>query len=190
MRVFLIIPTLIAFWVSSGMSHPEKKETGRKTTLVNQENIVASFAKLKPAVATLTEKSELILYEGLPHQTWDRKLLESELKKKATVSRHGFPFYKRPNPVTEKDAKTLLALAKDPKSFAPFTPHKRCGGFHPDFSLVWKSGNEDLEMHVCFGCHEIKVYKGNVTVHCDIRGETYNKLKKLLANYQKQRPKP
>ena len=164
-------------------------EVGSKPTLRGQDIEASSYVKLKPLVSNVAVDSKFTLFEGLPRQTRNREQLEAELKAKATVKRFGFSFYKTPNEVDAEDAKKLKALIQNPKSFIKFGGYKFCGGFHPDFSLVWGEGKEAVEIHVCFGCHEIKAYGQDVEVYCDISGAAYEELKKLLQKYQKQRPK-
>ena len=69
--------------------------------------------------------------------------------------------------------------------FVKFRGFKLCGGFHPDFSLVWGTGDSAVEIHVCFGCHELKAFRKGVEVYCDIPNGTYDELKKLLQKYRK-----
>ena len=134
------------------------------------------------------QTSTLELFEGLPHQSWEGELLKSELANKKTVTIHDFPFYQKPQKISDKDAATLRALCLGKKSFEPFGGYKLCGGFHPDWCLRWTEGTTVTDIHVCFGCHEIKAYSGKTMVYCDMNGDTHKKLKKLLAAYQKERP--
>jgi hypothetical protein len=188
MKQIVSLTLLFLFSVLPSLGSDATDEVGHKPTLKGRD-IEASFEKLKPLVAKLAADSKFTLFEGLPHQTWDREQLEEELKAKATVKRFGFPFYKTPNEVEAEDAEKLKALVQDPKSFIKFRGHKLCGGFHPDFSLVWGDGEEAIEIHICFGCHEIKAYGKDVEIYCDISGDAFDELEKLLQKYRKQRPK-
>src|SRR3954471_25095391 len=78
------------------------------------------------------------LFEGLPHQTWERDILTSELKTKKTVNLHGYPFYDATLPLRREDAEVLRGILADPGSYHPFRGEKLCGGFHPDYSVSWK----------------------------------------------------
>ncbi|MCW1926239.1 hypothetical protein OKA05_27020 [Luteolibacter arcticus] len=184
------IPLLLAILSFSAAAVAETTAVvGHVPKLEEEAEIQASFKELGPLVGALKEDSKLTLYEGLPHQSFERDLLASERKDKKTITRYSFSFYDQPNPVSEEDAKRLKSLVQDPKSFAQWQGVKRCGGFHPDFALVWKDSDAELEIHVCFGCHEIMAYRNKVEVYCEIEDEALSALKKILGNYQKQRPK-
>ena len=43
--------------------------------------------------ASLVDRKNLVVLEGLPHQSWERDLLKSELGSKETTKIHGFHFY-------------------------------------------------------------------------------------------------
>src|SRR5689334_5894049 len=54
------------------------------------------FAKLPAILDAIRRASSLTLYEGLPHQSWEKASLESELATKETFRIREWPFYKRP----------------------------------------------------------------------------------------------
>ena len=108
--------------------------------------------------------SKLSLYEGLPHQTWNYDDLQSELKNKKTVTRYAFPFYQKANVISDADADKVRELVQKQNSFRKFGGYKLCGGYHPDFSLIWQDGETEIEMQICLGCHEIKVFHGKTEI--------------------------
>jgi hypothetical protein len=72
----------------------------------------------------------------------------------------------------------LLALVKNPNSFSKWGGAKKCGGFHPGYALVWKTDDEVVEVHLCFSCHEIKVFNGQSEVYCEIEKDAHEALRK------------
>ncbi len=146
----------------------------------------ASIANLPPMVAQITDDLKLTVFEGLPHQTYNREQLAEELKSKDTVFRHSFPFYQAPILPAAEDVRQLNALIKATKSFEAWTP-KKCGAFHPDYSLVWNNNGQTIEIQVCLGCDDIRAYHGGVVVWASISTPA---LGPLLRKYQKQCPKP
>ena len=186
------VMALVAFLVLPGFLGPaiaEVVETiGHTPKLEDEAEARASIKELAPMVATLKDDSTLTLYEGLPHPMWDRELLESEKKEKKVIERYAFFFYERANALSEEDAKRLKAILRDGKTFVEFGGLKRCGGFHPDFALVWKDGDAEVELHVCFGCHELKAFRKDGEVYCDVAKEGYEELRKILGQYRIQRP--
>ncbi|QJW94473.1 hypothetical protein [Frigoriglobus tundricola] len=147
-----------------------------------------TFANYKPLAAAVAKADKVALLEGLPHPMFEKKLLESELKTKKTVSHHGFPFYAEPVALKEADAKTLTKLFTDETSFKAFSGAKKCGGFHPDYCIEWHVGKDLYRCLVCFGCHEVKVFGPKTELYCDITKDAYDSFKTVLQPYRKNRP--
>lgn len=182
-RLLLLVLTVI---ISASAVEPSKS-VGHPSTLVEMAPIVASFGKLSDLLKTVSAEANLAVFEGLPHQTWSADALKSELETEATVQRYGFPFYQRPYSVSQADLVKLRNLTTRKGTFAPFSGWKLCGGFHPDFSLVWTKGEETLEIHLCFGCDEIRAYRGKSEVYCENDGS--DEFAAILSAYRSQRPK-
>ena len=185
MKMIVGLTLLVLFHAPPSSGKDAVAEVGHQPTLRKEKKIEASFVKLKPMVDRLREDSKFTLYEGIPRQNVSPKELDPELDPKDRVKRVGFMFYSSTKEVEADDVKKLRALIKDPKSFVKFRGFKLCGGFHPDFSLVWGTGDNAVEIHVCFGCHELKAFRKGVEVYCDIPNGTYEELKKLLQKYRK-----
>src|SRR5690242_14857954 len=68
---------------------------------------------------TLVEKRpiNILLYEGLPHQTWEGALLETERKTKTVIELHSFHFYAEKLKLKTEDEATLLDILCSDKSF-------------------------------------------------------------------------
>ena len=151
--------------------------------------IQATYKEFPKLAEAIRGASDLTLYEGLPHQMFEKEQLELELKAKETVIQNEFPFYKRPNPVSKADKKLLREICVNAKSFRPFSGFKGCGGFHPDYSLHWLEGKKVAQIQICFGCHEIRGYCEGVYVYCEINGPAMKQLREVLGRYQSQRPR-
>ena len=134
------------------------------------------YSNLKPMIDKINESSQLTLFKGLPHQGYPKKL-QSALSKGLHDYRFDFPFYSKP---VSCDKTQLLKFIKRKDIFTYWGGFKNCGGFHPDYSMVWKTDNSEIEIHVCFGCKEIKTYSQGKSSYCDISGEHYHTLEKLL----------
>lgn len=106
---------------------------------------------------------------------------------KKSQERHGFYFYTETLPLKPDDAKQLKDILSDERSFKPFFGPKKCGGYHPDYSVVWPVGETVLEVQICFGCHEVKIYGPDQSLYCDIAGDTLSRLKDILKPYRKNR---
>ncbi len=141
------------------------------------------------AVKNVAKANKVVLYEGLPHQFFEKNLLTEELKSKKTVRVQGFPFYTETLRLKDRDLKELTELFTDIKSFKPFSGYKKCGGFHPDYCLEWSVGKEVYHCLICFGCYEVKIFAPKAELYCDIEKEAYKKFKQILQPYRKQRPK-
>ena len=147
-----------------------------------------NFDNLKLLVEGVKKANKVVLYEGLPHQFFDKDLLEQELKNKKTVKVHDYPFYAETLALKDEDAKRLTELFCAADSFAKFRGPKRCGGFHPDYCVEWQDGKGVYHVLVCFGCHEVKCYGPKVDLYCDINNDAYKEFEKVLKPYRKNRP--
>lgn len=133
--------------------------------------------------------SKATLYEGLPHQHFEKQALEKELASKATVQLREFPFYKETLALSEADDRALREIVNAGGTFATLVKAKKCGGFHPDYCVEWRGDDEsDYGMLVCFGCHEAELYSPGETVRFDIQGAAYAQLGSILKPYRKNRP--
>ena len=89
--------------------------------------------------ASLDSAHTLHIYEGLPHQTFDRVALRQERRRKDVTTIAGFPFYTPATPSRfQPKLKSLLARTAAIRLYVD-DPLLRCGGFHPDFAIVWKA---------------------------------------------------
>ncbi len=165
-----------------------EKSVGHNSKLVSDKARANSFSSLEKILQQITDEASLAIFEGLPHQDSQSKLYKRELKSKPAVTRYGYSFYEPSVAVSGKEKDQLLKLLKKPGAFRKYGGRKFCGGFHPDYSLHWKTASGEVEMHLCFGCHEMRVYSGDLEVHADMGESTPEALKKLLNPFQNNRP--
>ncbi|MGC4014883.1 MAG: hypothetical protein QM755_10275 [Luteolibacter sp.] len=118
------------------------------------------------------------MFEGLPSQMrHDALLAESERMDVFLVS--GFPFYQAELEVgpTSPIVKTLA----NPENLGEFSGEKRCGGFHPDYTICWESPYGPFQALLCFGCHEVLFAGGGLPLRYDMAPWTVHCLKEELA---------
>ena len=159
---------------------------GRST--IDYKNPAASFQNLPPLIAAIRSADRVIIHEGLPHDRWEKKQFESELATKSTTTRRAFPFYRETLPPSEADQKALRELICADGAFEVYHGAKACGGFHPDYCLEFKTSGDSIEMLICFGCSEARIFGPRQETYCDIEQSAKEKLKKLLEPYHKNRP--
>jgi hypothetical protein len=140
-----------------------------------------------PVSQGIRHSSSFTLYEGLPHQLAEAKLVASEIATKKTFKMRGFSFYERPLPITREDADTLQRLVTSPDTFWSSVP-KACGGFHPDYCLAWNDGGTTYYLMLCFGCHEMYFYDTKHEFIADVRHNAFPQFKDILDKYRAQRP--
>jgi len=131
------------------------------------------------------------LYEGLPHQRFERETLASELQTADTLRIQDYSFYRQPLAMSDADARALREIMSDGDSFARPDPlmKKACGGFHPDYCVEWTSGSgAATRALICFGCEEVILAGGSRPVTFDIHPEAERALEAVLTTYVRNRP--
>jgi hypothetical protein len=138
------------------------------------------------ARSSLGRASSLVVYEGLPHQTKEAALLQTELARPDTTRLVGYPFYKPP--VAAKNKARLRSILADPATYGPYTGPKTCGGFHPDYAVSWTSGGTSSHLLICYGCSEALISHQGALLPYDIRHNRLAELKGILAAHAEKRP--
>lgn len=137
-------------------------------------------------LTTLTNPTSITLYEGLPHQLYENKELESELKTKPVAMINNFPYYNQRIELTKADQQKLRDFFSHEEFFWATHGSKGCGGFHPDFCLQWTThGGLTVNCHLCFGCSELKLYDRKREFDCDVYSLP---LEIILLEYRNKRP--
>jgi hypothetical protein len=140
-----------------------------------------------PIQASLTKGETLMVYEGLPHQTFEKELLEKELKRQDVKKISSFGFY---TPATKVESpEKLKKLLSSASSLIKFRGEKRCGGFHPDFAVSWTTDDVTRHALICFNCEEVMFLEAEKTLRYDLSPDVKKKLSELLDGYAAKRPK-
>lgn len=140
-------------------------------------------------VAGIAKSRTLTVYEGLPHQLSEKDVLEKELKEKKTVKLYKFPFYEETIAINEDVSARLKPLCSDTKTYQRYIGAKFCGGFHPDWCVEFKDGQDVYRVLICFGCHEARLYGPQNDLFTDLDKESMLKLAETLNPLQKNRPR-
>ena len=146
------------------------------------------FAANKSLLAAVRDAGPPAVYEGLPHQYFDRERFEQERSQKPTLTLHGFPFYPAPLDVAPEDAAALTAVLADERMFEQLVSGKKCGEFHPDYLAEYRVGESAYRFLICFGCGEVRVFGPDGSLRCDVRHEARTSLEAPLKRYRKNRP--
>ena len=185
MRMFIIFITLALLVLCSIYV------CTRKPVAALPDPEAAIRADYQTLLACVRRSRSVILYEGLPHQTWEGDVLGTELAAKQTVQLYDFPFYAEKIGVDHDDVDDLAELLLDPGTLDlredGVLIMKMCGGFHPDWCIEWRDGDLVCRFLVCLGCAEIKAYSGKMTIHGDC-DSSVKRFKAILNPYQKNRP--
>lgn len=147
------------------------------------------MAAHQPFATGVKASSIVRLFEGLPHQSWESEILDTELDTKKTFKSHGHYFYQAEITPSEADSSLLAGVATSVATFEEWAGKKLCGGYHPDWLVRWTaSDGQTHELHICFGCGEAKLYGSGYQLYCDVAHTPYEILKSTLSRYSSQRP--
>lgn len=150
--------------------------------------IETNFDRLPTILTGIPKTGVALLYEGLPSEFWEPESLVQELARAKTIRLHGYAFYEELLALQGADGEQLTALFSARTSFANYTDGKKGGGFHADYGLEWKSGNETTHVVISLEDGEVKMYGPKSKLHCDLSQEAAQKLRQLLSRYRKNRP--
>jgi hypothetical protein len=137
---------------------------------------------LKP----LRDGAEITVIQGFPRgrggpppEPGDESF-EAEEARRGKVVIGGYEFFK--SGTLKPESKPLReAILKD-GTLQTWGGGKACGGFHPDFAIMWKADNADAMLLVCFGCHEAMFLTNSGFLLYDL-GKGYDAVKAELARY-------
>lgn len=146
------------------------------------------FTVLPKLAEAIGKADKVVLFEGLPHQGNETKLLKEELEKKKTVQIAGYPFYAETLDLKDGHGKKLTDLTAGKDTFRKFGGEKKCGGYHPDYAVEFVVGADKYHALICFGCHEAIIAGPKATVRCDINEDGYKAFADVLKGYKKNRP--
>jgi hypothetical protein len=152
--------------------------------------------RLQVFTATLARASDLQIYEGLPHQNFDRDRFLSERATQAHRVMFDYAFYEPPSQVRVDDVRELITILTTSGSYKLWNlepgvfRQTSCGGFHPDFQIRWKEDANTYDLQLCFGCDEAHFHVQGATLECDLTAESRTRLRELLKPFGLKRPLP
>lgn len=133
---------------------------------------------------------DLQVFEGLPDPKTEPALFARESARSDVMNIGNFKFYKQPLPMGEAEIAELRAVFNPGNPFSPGGGQDPCGRFHPDYVLVWKSGESSFHAQIGLGCQEIEAGGPSVRIHRYIPPEIYARLDRALGKYSVNRPGP
>ena len=143
---------------------------------------------LSPICKVIASSEMVRLFEGLPHQSFEKELLARELAANEIVHFADFPFYEGQMELQEPEAMLLTESFSQTSTYEPHVPGKLCGGFHPDFAAEWIHPSGTVRVLICFGCRECLLFTNNVRLKSDINNEAYARLYESFSRLRKKRP--
>jgi hypothetical protein len=145
---------------------------------------------LRAFTEAVRRADKVVLYEGLPHQLLEKRLLAEERRTSAVEELNGWPFYQEPLSLPARDAERLYGFLGDPATYLPFKGEKMCGGFHPDYAVEWHVGASRYRALLCFGCGEVMLFGPGLESRHELDKAAGEALVELLKGYRKHRPRP
>lgn len=130
-----------------------------------------SLDELPTLLGHFRQAERLELFEGLPHQHMEKDQYERERARTQTIELDGYSFYATPISLDEKTTATLRRLVTSSANYQayPGDVAKACGGFHPDWLLAATVGSDVYRLHICFGCHDFRIYANDdMLLWCEI----------------------
>jgi len=193
----ILLASLASVFVLGCSDSPSKRppptaENYRIQDLENEwaNKYAESYQHYEKFASEIKQCQEVQLFEGLPNYTWEEELLERERKAHNPISFNFYSFetefYPTPIRLSDIDSSRLKELYCQKESFVPFRGFKPCGGFHADWGIRWRNGEQDYQVLICFGCGEMMTSDGNVELTCDIWDSKI--FEDLLNPYHKLRP--
>lgn len=130
----------------------------------------------------------LIVWEGLPHPTFEPKTFVQEMQKKTSFILNGYHFYRDSLQTTRDDGRELMKLLCRPTTLLAFSGEKDCGGFHPDYGVEFLRDDVLYQFLLCFGCGEAKVFGLGHELRHNLADPALVALQDLLRPYRRSRP--
>jgi len=164
--------------------------TGRPQRPESTTELPADKRSLKDIslfIAEVERAETVVVFEGLPHQLFERGLFEVEVKRSDLVWFEGFPFYAKPLEVSVADKKALTMIALRADGHVRWSGYKLCGGYHPDYAIIWSRDGKKSGSLICFGCHEWKNFTTAGRLYEDLGEPAYTELRAVLSRYSRQR---
>ncbi|MEI7929106.1 MAG: hypothetical protein WCH40_11200 [Verrucomicrobiales bacterium] len=124
------------------------------------------------AVADIQNAQNVVVYRGLAHPQKEKQLYAKQLRTVNHFYQHGFEFFTEPVAVPAATVKKVLNLYSDPSSHQTLSIKSLCH-YHPDYSFVWKTGDDVQILQMCYGCHEWRHFCARGVLVTDINEPAY-----------------
>jgi hypothetical protein len=155
--------------------------------------------ELAPHIRSMARVQEFTVWEGFPHQNYEHELLQSELATKPFIKFHGFPFYVKQQKMSPVDVQNIRRILSSTWSYHPprgYTSKgvtvevkKTCGAYHPDYAIEWTDSDGTHQVHLCFGCGDLKRYDTEHEEYHELTRNASSAVQKIFKHYRDQRPK-
>jgi hypothetical protein len=133
---------------------------------------------------------DLQVFEGLPDPKTESVSCAKEITRGDVMRVGNFSFYTEPLPLGQAELAELRAVFDPGNPFSPGGGQDPCGRFHPDYLLVWKSGETTFSAQIGLGCEEIEALGPSLKIHRYIPPDIYARLNRILGKYTVNRPQP
>lgn len=151
-------------------------------------NVTSQQPDLPHLTPLLATADSMTVWEGLPHPLFDKANFVGEKQSPHQIIAGEF-FYKKALTISENDQTTLNRLVRAIDVFKRFGGEKFCGGFHADYAIEWKHGEDRLVVVlICFSCHETLVVLPKGQLRTDLTKDGYEAFRSVLKNYRDSRP--
>jgi hypothetical protein len=148
-----------------------------------------TLSDLSGFLVNVRSAQTVAVYEGLPHQMFENDVYLSELKRADVVRIETFPFYEAPLNVSPPEKSKLTEIVLGDDAHIPYAGPKMCGGYHPDYVLIWDHAGHKSGAMVCFSCHEVIYFTPQGRLIEELGDAAYGNLKAVLSRYRVNRPK-
>lgn len=177
-KVFWI---LVLMALAGCMSEPE-------ITLEDLSRKETSLGDITPFFEAISGAESVTVYEGLPHPLWESKLHDSELKRPDLIRIEGYSFYAKPLNLSAEENQKLTEISLRKDAHLVHGGFKQCGGYHPDYVIIWEKRGKKSGSLICFGCYEWKNFTPQGRLYEDLGESAYKDLQALLTKYVVNRP--
>lgn len=122
-------------------------------------------------VAAIAQAERIEVRPGVPR---------GEAAPEGAVRLHGELFQDRFFDLTDEQRRALAHTLADESTFQAHATGKKCGGFHADYAVQWKSGGHPYQVLLCFGCHEARSLGDGDERLNDLTDQGYEQLVRIL----------
>ena len=154
------------------------------------EAAAATYCHLPRLLARCRAASRVEVFEGLPHDKWDKVGLARESKRADTFLNHDFRFYSPAMQLLSAQRSKILSSVIRDSSYRAWRGPKWCGGFHPDLLVRFHLESGVIDLHLCFGCSEAKLFDGSTLAHVNVRESVADELERVQQACRTKRPAP